>query len=339
MNLKYIMEYAPKGISNLGNTCYLNACIQILVHLKPLNGIVKSLKNINPTRMELQMWRNWSDIIDIFENGNPKELLCPNGLINSIENVSKNKKLTFFQNMNTQEDIGEFLLFFINSLHECISREIKVTVSGLSKNQTDNLAIEVFKKLKQNYEKQYSEIADVFTGITISSISNLQSKEVHSHNVETFVVLDLPIKMADCTLYQCIDDYIMPEVLDGENKWFNEKTNGYEDIEKNICFWSFPKILIISLKRNNYDGNKNTFFVDYPLLLNLSKYVVGYKKTDNVYDLVGICAHIGDVNNGHYIAFVKKDNWFFCNDEVIQNVEDENHLRTKYAYCLFYVKK
>lgn len=335
------MENAPKGISNLGNTCYLNACIQIFSELKPLSNIIKTESIKNQTKIESILWRNWLDILGIMETGNNSELLCPNGFINAIEMISKSKNHTFFHDCNNQEDISEFILFFIESLHECLSREITVSICGHSQNEIDNFAIEAFKKVKQSMEKQYSEIMDLFYGISISSIRDSEG-ETHSRQFETYMLLDLPILSSNqpTTMYDCIQNYIRPEILEGENKWYNEKTKNYEVVVKTLTFWSFPKILIVCLKRNTHDGHKNTNFVDYPFELDLSSFVVGYNPSEFLYDLVGICAHSGNANNGHYTAFVKKHtHWFFCNDELIQLVENENYLKLKEAYCLFYVKK
>lgn len=335
------MENAPKGISNLGNTCYLNACIQIFSELKPLSNIINTESIINQTKIETLLWKNWRDILGIMQTGNDSELLCPNGFIHAIETISKSKKQTFFQDCNNQEDISEFILFFIEGLHECLSREITVSICGHSENETDNFAIEAFKTVKQSMEKQYSEIMDLFYGISISSIRNAEG-ETHSRQFETYMLLDLPLPSSNqpTTLYDCMQNYIRPEILEGENKWYNEKTKNYEVVEKTLSFWSFPKILIVCLKRNSNDGNKNSNFIDYPLELDLRSFVVGYNPSDYLYDLVGICAHSGNVNNGHYTAFVKKNTqWFFCNDELIQLVENEKYLKMKEAYCLFYVKK
>ena len=53
------MENAPKGIANLGNTCYLNACIQILARIEPLSYIVTNNKdNIHPN---CEVYLNCSD--------------------------------------------------------------------------------------------------------------------------------------------------------------------------------------------------------------------------------------------------------------------------------------
>ena len=33
---------------------------------------------------------------------------------------------------------------------------------------------------------------------------------------------------------------LRPEVLEGDNKWFNDKDNQYYDANKRTLFWKFP---------------------------------------------------------------------------------------------------
>ena len=109
-----------------------------------------------------------------------------------------------------------------------------------------------------------------------------------------------------------------------------------------MIFWSFPKILIIVLKRFSDDGrHKKLNNVKYPLNnLNLSKYVKGYNASKYVYDLYGVCNHVGNLNAGHYTTFIKtlKNDWIHFNDDNISKIRESNII-TPMSYCLFYRKK
>ena len=354
------MENAPKGIANLGNTCYLNACIQLLSRVDPLSHIMTNRQNVhNPTRAENQIWKQWKEIQFVMQSSgnNSKELLYPSGLITAIQTIAKQKNRLFLQG-NEQEDISEFLLFFMEALHVCISHPLKIQISGHSENETDNLAISVYSTIKTAYEQDYSEILELFTGIHISCIDSITGVQ-HSRVPEMYYIMNLYIPQSMSpgvtipgetipgvtipgvtTIYDCLDDFCRKEMLDGENRWFNEKTNEKEDIIKYMTFWNFPPILMICLKRTDSRGEKIDELVDYPMCLDLRKYACGYQKKEFVYDLFGVCLHAGSAAAGHYTAFIKKeDHWFFCNDDRIQLVEEEKYLLTKHAYCLFYMKK
>lgn len=96
------------------------------------------------------------------------------------------------------------------------------------------------------------------------------------------------------------------------------------------------------MKRFNNRNQKNQILIDFPIEnLNLSKYVIGYKKEDYVYDLYGICNHGGSVFGGHYTSYVKNanDKWYHFNDTSVTEVGLINSLISTKAYCLFYRKR
>ena len=39
--------------------------------------------------------------------------------------------------------------------------------------------------------------------------------------------------------------FTKPEYLEGENAYFNDKTNAKEDVKKQYSFFSFPNILVV----------------------------------------------------------------------------------------------
>ena len=86
---------------------------------------------------------------------------------------------------------------------------------------------------------------------------------------------------------------------------------------------------------------KNQILVTFPLDdLDLSKYVIGYKKESYKYELFGVCNHSGNVLGGHYTAYVKNanDKWYHYNDTIVQEITSDK-IVTPGAYVLFYRKK
>ena len=99
-------------------------------------------------------------------------------------------------------------------------------------------------------------------------------------------------------------------------------------------------ILIIDLKRWNFNGNKNNVFIDIPLsIIDLSKYIYGYKKLSYKYQLYGVCNHSGNSRGGHYTACVKNANnkWYLYNDTNVDLIADKDVI-TNQSYCLFFRK-
>ena len=196
--------------------------------------------------------------------------------------------------------------------------------------------------LKNTYSKEYSEIMEMFYGISVSELSSLDTKSIYSHRPESFFILDLEIPNNNCSLHDCLSSFTEYETLDGDNAWYNEETDEKIPVKKRITFWSLPKILIITFKRFSFDGKKKRQdLVDYPLTdLNLSKFVSGYNAKQYMYDLYGVCNHSGNTQGGHYTAFVKTGvTWTHFNDTQVQQNVPEKNIVTPKSYCLFYRKK
>jgi ubiquitin C-terminal hydrolase len=266
-----------------------------------------------------------------------------------------------------QNDLSEFLLFMVECMHNCIARKAQTAISGESKHSLDELAIACYTMLQKIYATEYSEIMDLFYGISVSEIWDIHRTHRHSVKPESYFMVDLPIPgntrtTSPTTLYDCFNEFTKREELTGENAWWNEKTNQKEDIAKNMTFWNFPKILVITLKRFSPDGqHKNNELVDFPLdNLVLSPYVSGYNPSSYVYELYGVCNHIGSVHGGHYTAFVKRaanqvrtpergmseegrpehvGEWVHFNDSDVSILPNPEGVITPMAYCLFYRKK
>jgi len=336
-----IEKYKNKGLtglSNLGNTCFLNSTIQCLSHCYELNNFLekqtyKSKINKIPDSLILIEWDKlrklmWSENC----------IISPNGFVKSIQRVAKIKDKDIFTGF-AQNDLTEFLGFVIDCFNNSIKRQVKMNITGTPETNTDILAKKCFEMMKNMYSKEYSEFLNMFYGIHVSEIKSTESDYTNA-SPEPFFMLNIPIDKTK-TLQGCIELYTQKEILDDNNKIFNDKTEKKEKATKQIVFWNLPELLVITLKRFNNINEKNNEMVDFPLEnLDFSKYVVGYNKESYKYDLYGICNHSGGVSGGHYTAFVKNanGNWYHYNDTNVSQVKESN-IKTNMAYCLFYRKK
>lgn len=343
MNINNYKDKGLSGLANLGNTCFINSCMQVLSHTYELNYFLddqkykKKLKN----KYESALLIEWDNLRSMLWNNNC--IVAPNKFLNTIQKVAKLKDMEIFTGYS-QNDLPEFLLFLVDSFHNSISREIKMTISGQVENETDKIAVKCFEMIKSMYSNEYSEIWNLFYGVHVSEITNLETGKQITITPEPYFMIDLPIPTNNKspTLIDCFEKYVEGEVLDGENSWYNEDTKEKINIRKKILFWSFPNILVIDLKRFNARNQKNQILVTFPLDdLDLTEYVIGYKKESYHYELYGVCNHSGGVLGGHYTSYVKNANgkWYHFNDTSVSEVGLHESIVSPKAYCLFYRKK
>ena len=344
--MSFIDKYKNKGLSglsNLGNTCFINSCMQVLSHTYELNEFLntehfkKKLKNKSDSALLLE----WDNLRQLLWTNNC--IVSPGKFIRTIQKLAQIKDMELFTGYS-QNDLPEFLLFVIDCFHNSLSREIKMTISGAVENETDTVAVKCFEMVKNMYSKEYSEVWNLFYAVHVSEISKLETGERIKITPEPYFMIDLPIpeNNKNPTLIDCFEHYVEGETLEGENAWFNDETKERINIKKRIQFWSFPNILTIDFKRFNSRNQKNQILISFPLdNLDLSKYVIGYKKNSYIYELYGVCNHSGGVLGGHYTAYVKNANgkWYHFNDTSVSEIGIIDSIISPKAYCLFYRKK
>ena len=324
------------GLANIGNTCYLNSCIQVLCHLESLNNIIDTDNNLNEN----------IDSNIVVEYYNLKNLLlktncvvAPNRFVDYIQKIAKLKGLDNFIDFN-QNDVSEFFDFIVECFHNSYKSSVEIKINGVSKNFTDDLAIIVYNEMKNIYKDDYSKIVSIFSGMSVSLIKSLENNII-SKKCESFTTINLPIfTNKSISLRDCLDEYTKPELLSNDNAWFNENTNSYQNVYKCLQFWNLPNVLIITLKRFNNSNNKLKNVITFPINdLNLSKYVIGYNPNNYIYNLISIINHSGSCSGGHYYSYVKNfDNlWYEYNDTLVKPIK-LSQIVTNKAYCLIYKK-
>ena len=336
-------DYANKGLSglvNLGNTCYLNSCMQILSHCYILNKILDDSINNNKLNnvLDSALVIEWNNLRKILWSKNC--IVSPNRYIHILQKFAQKKNKELFTGF-IQNDFPEFLIFILESFHNGVKRNVNMKIKGTIKNDMDKLAKSCYNTLKLHFDNNFSDIIDNFYGVQVSQILSIDSNLILSHATDPYCLVSLSLTNNTNTIYDCFDEYCKDEILKDDNAWFNDSTKKYQDVKKNIRFWNLPKILIIDLKRFDNNQNKLIKHIDVPLEnLDLSKYVIGYNSNESVYNLFAVSNHIGTYYGGHYTAYIKNANkkWYEFNDEKVSNI-DKKKVITNNAYSFFFYKK
>lgn len=330
------------GLTNLGNTCFINSTLQCLSHTYELSKFLNTDYSSKLNKDKSLLLEEYDELRRLMWSENC--IVSPGKFLKAVHDKAREKDRDLFTGF-AQNDLPEFLLFFIDCFHEALQREVDMVIKGMSENTKDNLAIKCYTMIKNMYSKEYSEIVSLFFGIHVSSIFLQSDDTCKNQTPEPFFVLNLPIPEnvinKTPSLYDCFDLYTKMEMMDEDNMLLNEETNEKELIKRQIMFFKLPDILIIDLKRFNNIMRKNQVMISIPMKhLNLSKYISGYNKHSYIYDLYGVCNHSGTLMGGHYTANVLNANgkWYNYNDRIVREIKQKDVI-TNQAYCLFYRKK
>jgi hypothetical protein len=359
-------DHWPKGLANVGNTCYANATLQCLLSTALTNAL------IDPQTVPL--FRRYSS--------NPNLLAMGSGSVDSEEDMVKNPK-SDCENEKSRRDREK------RRLHEnCewLTKELTIitqeytavpsashqrgsSVMGwLSQPQTSEAVVNPGSITKHpdrlsNCLRPYQQedaheflrallstlvmnghnkrLSSLFDGLLESSVT-CQTCGRASLTRDRYMDLSLDINDPDiCTLDDALYEYTKTEILDEDNAVSCAKCKK-RSVTKGLRLATAPSILVCHLKRFAFDNYGRLIRlhkkINFPLRLEIEDFMSNLNKArPPPYDLVGILVHQGQTcASGHYLAFVKKHGeWYRCNDSSVTKV-DEATVLNQQAYILIY---
>ena len=303
------------GLTNLGNTCYLNAAVQILSHMDELNTYLLNVTQLNRLNDSL-LTIEWISLYKLMWSQNC--IISPNRFVSKIKDLTQNKT-TKFCNLE-QNDSNEYFYFMIDCIHNSLNKLDQSVKLPKTTNSELNKEIDIYES------KDCSIVHSLFTSFLVYTYVNKETNIVEFTKYEPHFMIELSIPLVDnIRIEDCINFTFQDELLD--TLWHDEKTNEKKQLLKKTEFAYYPNILVVHFKRwIQMKKNKQIVHFDEVLKLN-----------NETYELFGIINHEGNIFGGHYFSYIKKNNWFLFNDTNVSQIQVQNIVSDK-NYCLFYRK-
>ena len=284
------------GLKNHGATCYLNGLLQSYFHLGKFRQLVYRM--IDPqvqesgagspgTRMSLPLALQ-SVFLRLEKSETPV-------------NCSELIRAFGWDSMDafTQHDVQELARILCDRLEDKLKEA----------NGPDGA-----KPLQSLFEgkiENYIECVDI----------DYKSSKIES-------VYDIPVNVRDQTgtplgsLENALCDFTSVELLSGDNAYEAEGFSEKQVAKKGIRFVSFPPILSFQLKRFSFDFERMDNVKLHDRFSFPTRLVCGNENTP--YVLHTVLVHSGDVNSGHYYAFVRTNAgvWHRFDDEQVSTCSE-----------------
>lgn len=317
-----------RGFINMGSTCFMSAVLQCIIH-NPF------IKNYYFRGDHLDCEKGPVDCLSCCLSNIMKEFYTSTSIIGygPVDLLTASWKVKKSLAGYSEQDAHEFWQFLIHQIHKNDKTSIRYLKNKESTPTHD-----------EEHRKSAEEECDCITHRTFSGKlkSTLICKDCGNVRSTIDPMLDLSLEIQENKtpigdLHACLKKFTKTEELDVSYNCSSCRKQ--TKVTKRLTLEKLPPILTIQLKRFehfNGMGSKIESHVSIPLVLSMGEYTTAACAGENNYELFGIVVHIGSVNTGHYIAYIKKGNlWFKFDDATVTRVSQEDVSKVS-AYLLFY---
>jgi ubiquitin C-terminal hydrolase len=304
----------PRGIMNIGNTCFAAATLQCLRHTIPFETLLRSIPPYSDH--ELQPGTASQKLVvalrNFFQESARQSNMPP---YDPYEIISAVQRLNALFHGFQQHDAQEFLRFILSTIHDDLKfnqgkeRGMQSLVSSVFAGETVSTVTcltcgKDSKCTEQFFDMSLPVPVEKSNPAVIESSSSIWTRMAHSvtSTLTSFGMGSFPtVDLADCLAL-----FLATEKLSGPDAYLCEHCKRKtESLKKmNIPFW--PETLVVHLKRFRAGGYKLSQSVTFPV----------DDLFEGVYQVYALLEHLGsNSGGGHYIAYCRDGNSWIRYDD------------------------
>ena len=347
------------GLQNVGATCYMNATLQCLIHLKELSELLLSGFLFKYPREDENYAKNHRlslEYINILAQVYFPKLYNASAICFAPYKFKEIiGELNPLFNGYAANDAKDLLQFILETMHQ----ELKMAVQPFMEYYCDQkIEQSAYQYFSDSYISQnQSPLLKYLYGITKIQTKCLNCKTV-KFNFQSYNLLYFPLRESKryciemkkkenkdfdeskyiLDLYGC---FLYNEKIDhftGDNQMYCNVCKGCQDSDYESFIFSAPSILAIVLNR----GRGNQDFQEpfkYSVDIDITKYLKSGQ--NGKYYLIGMVVHLGESSlAGHFIAYCRMDkesDWYCYNDAFVNKCSNFDEIIEKGTpYILFY---
>jgi ubiquitin C-terminal hydrolase len=329
---KAFMRRGPTtGLTNLGNTCYMNGILQCIAQAPALvQHLLRTDHGGQGGHTDVCVVPNdqfcasccLAGTLDDMHDSATASPYAPSRMAKNVTTLSSTLQ------QGRVEDAHEFLRCLLYSM-------IRGELARYSE----------VKEGSADRRDETTFIHRIFGGYLQNSLS-CPSCEYVSKSYESFLDLSLEISNGVTSMAEALKRFSAVETLDANNRWKCPGCKQLVRAHKRLTINEGPPILVAHLKRFATNGKtgastKLETEVAFAESLDLAPALSETGQEDALYDLFAVLVHKGpELRTGHYFSYVKAANgrWYNMNDQVVRKADWQTTSRQQ-AYMLFYRRR
>lgn len=357
----------PKGLQNVGNSCYANAALHCLLSTALTNAL------LDPTAATLfrryssnpNILSQGSGSVDSEDEGNNSNASSRRNKVSSRQQRRREqddrkmqencewltqelRRLTREYHQDTPRSRSHSTSWFSFSTDQVINpgsitkhpNRLSRCLTPYQQEDAHEFLRALLSTLVMNGHNKH--LSSLFDGLLESSVTCTTCRRP-SLTRDRYMDLSLDISGSQTeTLTDALYEFTKTETLTGDNKVHCQKCRTKRTATKGLRLATAPSILVCHLKRFAYDETGQLVRlrkkVRFSERLEIGNFMSRVNKArPPPYDLVAVLVHQGQsCDSGHYLSYVKNNGkWFMCNDSVVKEVDIDTVLNQQ-AYVLIY---